>query len=162
MHVSSALRQAVGQPARYSSYQGRQASHNNASSSSTCWIMQHCNTSDRCPAVHAVAYNAAEESVPRQAGKPIQIKVVGLGGGGGNAVNRMVQKNVQVSARGSVGLHVQLLRPQMACLTCCQLLQGVELWAVNTDAQALEASSCPNKLAIGTQLTGGLGGQALL
>ena len=35
--------------------------------------------------------------------------------------------------------------------------QGVEFWAVNTDAQALESSSCLNKLQLGAELTRGLG-----
>jgi cell division protein FtsZ len=36
-------------------------------------------------------------------------------------------------------------------------MQGVEFWTVNTDAQALASSCCPNKVAIGGKLTGGLG-----
>ena len=36
-------------------------------------------------------------------------------------------------------------------------IQGVEFWAVNTDAQALESSSCLNKLQLGAELTRGLG-----
>ncbi|GBF98230.1 plastid division 2 [Raphidocelis subcapitata] len=59
------------------------------------------------------------------------IKVVGVGGGGSNAVNRMKQAN----------------------------LQGVEFWVANTDAQALAASpvDANNKIQIGGQLTRGLG-----
>ncbi|KAL4854507.1 Cell division protein FtsZ 1 [Chlorella vulgaris] len=57
------------------------------------------------------------------------IKVIGCGGGGGNAVNRMISSG----------------------------LSGVEFWAVNTDAQALENHQALNKLQIGTQLTRGLG-----
>lgn len=57
------------------------------------------------------------------------IKVVGCGGGGGNAISRMI----------SAGL------------------QNVEFWAVNTDAQALKANPCDNKLQIGRDLTRGLG-----
>ncbi|WP_230840874.1 cell division protein FtsZ [Gloeobacter morelensis] len=57
------------------------------------------------------------------------IKVVGVGGGGGNAVNRMIASNVV----------------------------GVEFWAINTDAQSLTQSSAPQRLQIGQKLTRGLG-----
>jgi len=57
------------------------------------------------------------------------IKVVGVGGGGGNAVNRMIASG----------------------------LSGVEFWAMNTDAQVLEMSSAPRKVQLGTKLTNGLG-----
>ncbi|MDW7738711.1 MAG: cell division protein FtsZ [Bacillota bacterium] len=60
------------------------------------------------------------------------IKVVGIGGGGSNAVNRMI-------AAG---------------------LQGVEFCAVNTDAQALFLANATTKLQIGEQLTKGLGAGA--
>lgn len=60
------------------------------------------------------------------------IKVVGVGGGGSNAVNRMI-------AAG---------------------LQGVEFLAVNTDAQALMLSNAPAKIQIGEKLTRGLGAGA--
>lgn len=58
-----------------------------------------------------------------------KIKVVGVGGGGGNAVNRMI----------SAGL------------------SGVEFWVTNTDAQVLQLTSCPNRIQIGAKLTKGLG-----
>merc|ERR1719409_540863 len=58
-----------------------------------------------------------------------KIKVIGCGGGGGNAVNRMIESG----------------------------LQGVEFWALNTDAQALVNSLAPNKCQIGEQVTRGLG-----
>lgn len=57
------------------------------------------------------------------------IKVVGCGGAGSNAVNRMI-------AAG---------------------LNGVEFWACNTDAQALDLSAAKNRLQIGSKLTRGLG-----
>ncbi|CAM9423612.1 unnamed protein product [Chrysoparadoxa australica] len=60
---------------------------------------------------------------------PCVIKVIGVGGGGGNAVNRMVQTGIE----------------------------GVEFWSVNTDAQALSRSLAPGKLAIGQTVTRGLG-----
>ena len=58
-----------------------------------------------------------------------RIKIVGVGGGGSNAVNRMIE----------VGL------------------TGVEFIAVNTDAQALALSSAPIRVRIGDDLTRGLG-----
>jgi len=61
-----------------------------------------------------------------------RIKVVGVGGGGTNAVNRMVQ----------VGL------------------EGVEFIVANTDLQALQTSCAPVKLQIGSKLTKGLGAGA--
>ena len=57
------------------------------------------------------------------------IKVVGVGGGGGNAVNRMI-------AAG---------------------LSGVDFWAMNTDAQVLEMQAAPNRIQLGAKLTSGLG-----
>lgn len=61
-----------------------------------------------------------------------RIKVIGVGGGGGNAVNRMVR----------VGL------------------DGVEFMVANTDLQALRANAAPIKLQIGSKLTKGLGAGA--
>lgn len=63
------------------------------------------------------------------AGSPCVIKVVGVGGGGGNAVNRMVETNIL----------------------------GVEFWNVNTDLQALARALSKNTLAIGGENTRGLG-----
>ncbi len=58
-----------------------------------------------------------------------QIKVIGVGGGGSNAVNRMIQAGVK----------------------------GVDFIAVNTDAQALLHSEAPTRIRIGDKLTKGLG-----
>jgi len=58
-----------------------------------------------------------------------KIRVVGVGGGGSNAVNRMIEMGVE----------------------------GVEFLAVNTDAQALDISLAPQKLQIGSYITKGLG-----
>jgi cell division protein FtsZ len=58
-----------------------------------------------------------------------KIKVIGVGGGGGNAVARMMSDG----------------------------LSGVEFYVLNTDVQALNASLVPNKLAIGAKITSGLG-----
>jgi cell division protein FtsZ len=57
------------------------------------------------------------------------IKVIGVGGGGCNAVNRMIESQVS----------------------------GVDFWAINTDAQALTQSIAPNRLQVGQKLTRGLG-----
>ncbi len=62
-------------------------------------------------------------------GSVARIKVIGVGGGGCNAVNRMVASGVA----------------------------GVEFWTINTDAQALTNSSAHNCLQIGQKLTRGLG-----
>ena len=63
--------------------------------------------------------------------KPV-IKVIGVGGGGGNAVNRMIENDVK----------------------------GVEFIAVNTDAQVLRVSRAQTRLQIGKHLTRGLGAGA--
>ncbi len=61
-----------------------------------------------------------------------KIKVIGVGGGGCNAVNRMIRAKVE----------------------------GVEFIAANTDQQALKLSQAPVKLQIGAKLTKGLGAGA--
>ncbi len=60
---------------------------------------------------------------------PAKIKVVGVGGGGGNAVNRMIATQ----------------------------LRGIEFISANTDVQSLHRSHAPTKLQLGTTLTRGLG-----
>ena len=60
---------------------------------------------------------------------PAKIKVIGVGGGGGNAVNRMIKAG----------------------------LSGVEFWLMNTDLQILNTSLCKNRIQLGAQLTNGLG-----
>lgn len=60
---------------------------------------------------------------------PARLMVIGVGGGGGNAVNRMFSTNIS----------------------------GVELVAVNTDVQVLEVVQAHRTLQIGRRLTGGLG-----
>ena len=72
-----------------------------------------------------IQYN---DEVPRGA----KIKVIGVGGGGGNAVNRMIAAK----------------------------LEGVEFIAANTDVQALQLSQAPVKLQLGVKLTSGLGAGA--
>ena len=68
-------------------------------------------------------------NTPVYGGSPADIKVIGVGGGGGNAVDRMIKSG----------------------------LAGVEFWAMNTDAQVLERSLATNKIRIGSKLTNGLG-----
>ncbi len=58
-----------------------------------------------------------------------KIKVMGVGGGGCNAVNRMIDSQIT----------------------------GIEFWAINTDAQALDHAQAPQKLQIGQKITRGLG-----
>jgi cell division protein FtsZ len=70
----------------------------------------------------------APVSVPLNAGQPV-IRVVGVGGGGVNAVNRMVEAEVE----------------------------GIEFLAVNTDLQSLQQSTADLTLHIGADLTRGLG-----
>ena len=62
----------------------------------------------------------------------VNIKVIGVGGGGNNAVNRMIEANIK----------------------------GVEFIAVNTDRQALRKSDAPNQLVIGEKITKGFGAGA--
>jgi cell division protein FtsZ len=66
---------------------------------------------------------------PNQVESFANIKVVGIGGGGCNAVDRMIEEG----------------------------LQGVEFIAINTDAQALMLSKAPMRVRIGDKLTRGLG-----
>ena len=67
-----------------------------------------------------------------QPGQNARMKVVGVGGGGGNAVNRMIEEN----------------------------LAGVQFISVNTDSQALSSSRSDVKVQIGKKLTRGLGAGA--
>ena len=67
--------------------------------------------------------NATASIQPEGGNSPCVIKVIGVGGGGGNAVNRMV---------GGV--------------------EGVEFWSINTDAQALSRSLAPNTCSSAARL----------
>ena len=71
-------------------------------------------------------YDMTGEILPSSVAR---IKVIGVGGSGGNAVNRMISSDIS----------------------------GVEFWAINTDAQALTNSSAPKRLHLGQKLTRGLG-----
>ncbi len=73
---------------------------------------------------------AADNNTEMPSGvNPAEIKVIGVGGGGGNAVNRMIKAG----------------------------LSGVDFWAMNTDAQVLGMSSAKNRIQLGSKLTQGLG-----
>ncbi len=74
--------------------------------------------------IDALKYEMQEETR-----RGARIKVIGVGGGGSNAVGRMFEEG----------------------------LDGVEFYVMNTDAQALGASKVPNKIQIGARVTGGLG-----
>ena len=78
-------------------------------------------------ALHPLKFEIQEEAAPRT-----RIRVIGVGGGGSNAVARMLERG----------------------------LAGVEFAVMNTDAQALAASPAPIKLALGAKITGGLGAGA--
>ncbi len=69
---------------------------------------------------------------PENAGKSAKIKVIGVGGAGGNAINNMIESD----------------------------LHGVNFIVANTDIQALEISKAPLKIQIGDKLTEGLGAGA--
>jgi cell division protein FtsZ len=81
------------------------------------------------------------DETPREGGQlkismeeelPARIKVIGVGGGGGNAVNRMIQSGIG----------------------------GVEFIVANTDLQAMSHSLAPTKIQLGSKLTKGLGAGA--
>ncbi len=78
-----------------------------------------------------MAYNIfdIEDITTGEQTAPTIIKVVGVGGGGGNAVNRMIASG----------------------------LKKVSFIALNTDVQALQRSNAQTRIAIGKELTGGLG-----
>jgi cell division protein FtsZ len=73
--------------------------------------------------------NDLKYEIEEEAQTGARIKVIGVGGGGCNAVARMVQEG----------------------------LEGVEFYAMNTDLQALNACRVPNKLQLGAKITNGLG-----
>lgn len=79
---------------------------------------------DNMDALDSLKFEITDESLGGT-----RIKVIGVGGGGSNAVNRMMDLGVA----------------------------GVEFFVLNTDAQALRASKVPNKLPLGTRITHGLG-----
>ena len=72
---------------------------------------------------------SAMDQTSRTGANPTKIKVVGVGGGGGNAVNRMIKSG----------------------------LSGVEFWLMNTDLQVLEYGQTKNKIQLGVKSTEGLG-----
>jgi cell division protein FtsZ len=73
--------------------------------------------------------NSLKYEIEEEARLGTRIKVIGVGGGGCNAVARMVEEG----------------------------LEGVQFYAMNTDVQALAACAVPNKLQLGAKVTRGLG-----
>ncbi|PSP17591.1 MAG: cell division protein FtsZ [Cyanobacteria bacterium QS_8_64_29] len=86
----------------------------------------HSGSSTELAAASPQAAAQDEDIVP---GNFARIKVIGVGGGGCNAVNRMIASEVS----------------------------GVEFWGINTDAQALSQSTATQRMQIGQKLTRGLG-----
>jgi cell division protein FtsZ len=76
--------------------------------------------------------SSAPTAAPAAEVAAAKIKVIGVGGGGGNAVNRMIAAN----------------------------LRGIEFIAVNTDVQALEKCKAPRRIQLGPSITRGLGAGA--
>lgn len=99
-----------------------------------------------------VASQGTFEYVP--VGGDARIKVIGVGGGGNNALNRMIASGLQV--RNEVKFFMAFETSADSHMSGISL-QGVEFWAVNTDAQALANHTASNKMQIGTALTRGLG-----
>ena len=77
-------------------------------------------------------YNNKEDNNPTMMDGTATIKVIGVGGAGNNAVNRMIEAGIK----------------------------GVDFIAVNTDRQALQTSQAKTKIQIGEKLTRGLGAGA--
>jgi len=71
----------------------------------------------------------SRDQFARSGGNPTKIKVIGVGGGGGNAVNRMIRSG----------------------------LSGVEFWLMNTDLQVLVDGQTQNRIQLGASSTEGLG-----
>jgi cell division protein FtsZ len=83
-------------------------------------------------AAHMKKENDIRISFNEEARNDAKIKVIGVGGGGGNAVNRMIDSG----------------------------MEGIEFITANTDLQALRMSRAPMKIQLGVKLTNGLGAGA--
>lgn len=94
-------------------------------------LLQSAVTAQKESKQNAQSDTRAQETTPSMHGQAV-IKVVGIGGGGGNAINRMVNSD----------------------------FSNVEFISVNTDAQALYHSKAENKVHIGKETTRGLGAGA--
>lgn len=93
-------------------------------------VSESTNIEEKRPALRQPAH---ESVVPRRESAYVaSIKVIGVGGGGTNAINRMIEAGIQ----------------------------GVEFMAINTDAQSLAACDADVKIHVGGELTRGLGGGA--
>lgn len=115
--------------------QAYDGSHNNEEQSNRLQAMDTSNSVGNSGLHLSQSSNARSRSgeearsVEGMPGSIARIKVIGVGGGGGNAVNRMIASE----------------------------LSGVEFWAINTDAQVLTLAATTNRLQMGQKLTRGLG-----
>ncbi len=98
------------------------SSNSAASNSHSSYFGEGASANGATPDAHSQGSDTVPSNIAR-------IKVIGVGGGGGNAVNRMIASD----------------------------LSGIEFWSINTDAQTLIQSSTPQQLQIGQKLTKGLG-----
>ncbi|KAL0477803.1 cell division protein FtsZ [Acrasis kona] len=111
-----------------------------SSESSNRMLMWHASQDDESWAArHTIGikksyhtHNEYDLETPKIRQDKVRISVVGVGGGGSNTVDNMIQST----------------------------LNGVDFFVCNTDAQALERSTCENKIQIGAETTGGLGSGA--
>lgn len=111
--------------------------HQSSNSANSGYSLAVNNSNPFSHSVLSLGQNHDNKGTPREEswgenivpGSIAKIKVIGVGGGGGNAVNRMIASDVT----------------------------GVEFWSINTDAQALAQSSAPKRLQMGQKLTRGLG-----
>ena len=104
------------------------ATRSRRTSPRTCWLVQKPPPSDPEPERDVYARPDATQPPAPQVGGPL-LRVVGVGGAGVNAVNRMVEAEVT----------------------------GVEFLAINTDLQSLQQSAAHETLHIGDSITRGLG-----
>ncbi|RWR71843.1 cell division protein FtsZ 1, chloroplastic [Cinnamomum micranthum f. kanehirae] len=100
---------------------------------SSGWVRSPRRSSD-CGIICSCSSSSSSSKSPFSVVESARIKVVGVGGGGNNAVNRMIGSGLQVPS-----------------------FPGVEFYSINTDAQALVNSAAKNPLQIGELLTRGLG-----
>eukprot|EP01018_Ginkgo_biloba_P032397 Gb_27796 [translate_table: standard] len=115
----------------FSSYNGQDSLLDINAGSSTLWKDGHDMASSRKKDDTDTMSDSWQDSFPLPNYNEATIKVVGVGGGGSNAVNRMIESD----------------------------MKGVEFWIANTDIQALKMSpvSPENRLQIGQKSTRGLG-----
>ncbi len=131
-HKKILLQQSQSQPqsrTHYPNHHHHSSSSSFSTLSSSRYTLSHLKSSSSSSSSEIPSSIDESIIIPENGIAPCIIKVLGVGGGGGNAVNRMIQTQIE----------------------------GVSFWAINTDAQALDKSLCPNRLNIGRQVTRGLG-----